>query len=121
MLKEKLDIRVLKKLKIKSGSQPDLHNWKEFLGRLKNPTHEVTIGLIGKYNELPDAYKSIYESFIHAGAENECKVNVIPIHSELLEVSDVEEKLAGLDGILVAPGFGAVSYTHLTLPTIYSV
>ncbi len=106
MLKEKLDIRVLKKLKIKSGSQPDLHNWKEFLGRLKNPTHEVTIGLIGKYNELPDAYKSIYESFIHAGAENECKVNVIPIHSELLEVSDVEEKLAGLDGILVAPGFG---------------
>ncbi len=106
MLKEKLDIRVLKKLKIKSTKTPDMAQWKEFLGRLKNPTHEIRIGLIGKYNELPDAYKSIYESFIHAGAENECKVKVIPIHSELLEVSDVKERLKGLDGILVAPGFG---------------
>lgn len=106
MLKEKLDIRVLKKLRIKSGSQPEMIAWKEFLGRLKNPTHEVTIGLIGKYNELQDAYKSIYESFIHAGAENECKVNVVPIHSELLEVSEIREKLSGMDGVLVAPGFG---------------
>ncbi len=106
MLKEKLDVRVLKKLKLKTSNKPDLSAWKEFLGRLKNPTHEVKIGLIGKYNELPDAYKSIYESFIHAGAENECTVKVVPIHSELLEVSEISEKLKGLDGILVAPGFG---------------
>ena len=106
MLKEKLDIRVLKKLKLKSGVKPDLTAWKEFLGRLKNPAHEVKIGLVGKYNELPDAYKSIYESFIHAGAVNECKVKVVPIHSELLEVSDVGSKISGLDGVLVAPGFG---------------
>ncbi len=106
MLKEKLDIRVLKKLKLKASAKPDLQAWKEFLGRLKNPTHEVTIGLIGKYNELPDAYKSIYEAFVHAGAENECKVNVVPIHSQLLEVSEVVDRLKGLDGILVAPGFG---------------
>lgn len=106
MLKEKLDIRVLKKLKLKTSQQPDLTAWKEFLGRLKNPTHEVTIGLIGKYNELPDAYKSIYEAFVHSGAYNECKVNVVPIHSEILEVGEIDKKLRGLDGVLVAPGFG---------------
>ena len=106
MLKEKLDIRVLKKLKLKTSQVPDLHAWKEFLGRLKNPTHEINIGLIGKYNELPDAYKSIYESFVHSGAANECKVNVIPIHSERLESEDLEPYFKTLDGILVAPGFG---------------
>ena len=106
MLKEKLDIRVLKKLKLKTSSQPDLTAWKEFLGKLKNPTHEVNIGLIGKYNELPDAYKSIYEAFIHSGAYNECHINVFPIHSELLEMGEIEKKLKGLDGILIAPGFG---------------
>lgn len=106
MLKEKLDIRVLKKMKLKTTQKPELVAWKEFLGRLKNPTHEVTIGLIGKYNELPDAYKSIYEAFVHSGAQNECKVKVVPIHSELLEVSDIKDKLKSLDGVLVAPGFG---------------
>ena len=106
MLKEKLDTRVLKKLGFKRSKAPEMTNWKEFLGKLKNPSHEVKIGLIGKYNELPDAYKSIYEAFIHAGAENECKVRVVPIHSELIEVSDIEYKLGGLDGLLVAPGFG---------------
>ena len=106
MLKEKLDVRVLKKLKMKTSQSPDLSAWKEFLGRLKNPTHEVKVGLIGKYNELPDAYKSIYESFVHSGAANECKVNVIPIHSERLESDDMEEYLQNLDGVLVAPGFG---------------
>ncbi len=106
MLKEKLDTRVLKKLKLSTKKKPDLSAWKEFLGRLKNPTHEVSIGLIGKYNELPDAYKSIYESFVHSGAQNECKVKVVPIHSELLEMGGIENKLSGLDGILVAPGFG---------------
>lgn len=106
MLKEKLDKTVLKKLSIKSNIEPDLTHWKDFLGKLKNPTKEVNIALVGKYNELQDAYKSIYESFIHAGAENECKVNVIPIHSELMESELGTQRLKGLDGILVAPGFG---------------
>lgn len=106
MLKEKLDKIVLKKLKLKSNIEPDLTAWKEFLGKLKNPTKEVTIGLVGKYNELPDAYKSIYESFIHAGAVNECKVNIKPIHSEVLIDKDGLYILENLDGVLVAPGFG---------------
>ena len=106
MLKEKLDKTVLKKLNIRQKSEPDLTLWKEFLGKLKNPTREVEIALVGKYNELPDAYKSIYESFIHAGAINECRVKVVPIHSEKLEAADVANTLQGYDGILVAPGFG---------------
>lgn len=107
MLKENLDSIVLKKLKLKKGKEPELDAWKEFLGRLKNPTSEVKIGLIGKYNELPDAYKSIHESFVHSGAANECKVAVVPIHSEELEsVAAVKDQLQSLDGILVAPGFG---------------
>lgn len=106
MLKEKLDKTVLKKLNLKIGAEPELSQWKEFLGKLKNPTHEVNIALVGKYNELQDAYKSIYEAFIHAGSVNECKVHVIPIHSESLENDDVELKLKNIDGLLVAPGFG---------------
>lgn len=106
MLKENLDKTVLKKLGMKNMPEPDLVNWKEFLGKLKNPTREVTIGLVGKYNELQDAYKSIHEAFLHAGAENECKVRVVPLHSETLDASEAKIKLAGLDGILVAPGFG---------------
>lgn len=106
MLKEKLDKSVLKKLNIKNNQEPDLHQWKEFLGKLKNPTREVKIGLVGKYNELQDAYKSIYEAFIHAGAVNECKVKVVPIHSETLENGDVANKLKDMQGVLVAPGFG---------------
>ncbi len=85
MLKEGLDATVISKLRIPDRRNPDLRRWKDFLGRLKNSTHEVTIGLVGKYNELQDAYKSIYESFIHAGAVNECQVKVVPIHSEQLE------------------------------------
>ncbi|MCZ2102528.1 MAG: CTP synthase [Chitinophagales bacterium] len=107
MLKEKLDKIVLKKLNIKTKNEPDLDHWKAFLGKLKNPTREVHIGLVGKYNELQDAYKSIYEAFIHAGAMNECKVHVLPIHSEALEQDGVGNKLNNLDGVLVAPGFGA--------------
>lgn len=106
MLKEKLDKTVLKKLNIKNNVEPDLHSWKEFLGRLKNPTRELNIALVGKYNELQDAYKSIYEAFIHAGAINECKVKVHPIHSESLDSDEVNQKLQTMDGILVAPGFG---------------
>jgi CTP synthase len=106
MLKEQLDKTVLSKLKLPNKNEPNLDNWKEFLGRLKNPTAEIRIGLVGKYVELPDAYKSINESFIHAGAKNECKVRVQCIQSETLTPENAVEKLQGLDGILVAPGFG---------------
>lgn len=106
MLKEQLDRTVLAKLKLPTKNEPDLEQWKDFLGRLKNPTNEVTIGLVGKYVELPDAYKSITESFIHAGAENECKVKIECIHSEGLTDDNVKSKLGKLDGVLVAPGFG---------------
>lgn len=106
MLKEQLDKTVLAKLKLSNKNEPDLENWKAFLGRVKNPTSEVKIGLVGKYVELPDAYKSINESFIHAGAQNECKVSVRSIAAESIDDGNVEEKLKGLDGVLVAPGFG---------------
>jgi CTP synthase len=107
MLKEQLDKTVLSKLKLSQKNEPDLESWKDFLGRLKNPTNEVTIGLVGKYVELPDAYKSITEAFIHAGAKNECKVKVKCIQSENITIDNVAEKLKGLDGVLVAPGFGS--------------
>jgi len=108
LLKERLDAVVISKLHLSDRREPDLSTWKTFLGKLKNPLHEVSIGLIGKYNELPDAYKSIYESFVHAGAVNECKVRVVPIHAEELEgnYKDVSKLLSPLHGILVAPGFG---------------
>lgn len=106
MLKEQLDKTVLAKLKLSHKNEPDLESWKNFLGRLKNPTSEVHIGLVGKYVELPDAYKSINEAFIHAGAANECKVRVHCVHSESLTDENVAEKLSGFDGVLVAPGFG---------------
>jgi CTP synthase len=106
MLKEQLDKTVLTKLKLPNKNEPNLDSWKDFLGRLKNPTAEVRIGVVGKYVELPDAYKSITEAFIHAGAKNECKVRVEYIHSEQLTVENAVEKLRGLHGVLVAPGFG---------------
>ena len=108
MHKENLDSTVISKLRLPNTREPELRKWKGFLARLKSPLHEVTIGLVGKYNELQDAYKSIHEAFVHAGAENECKVNVIPIHSEQLEgdSNSVLKHLDGLDGVLVAPGFG---------------
>ena len=107
MLKEQLDKTVLSKFKLPQKNEPDLGKWKDFLGRLKNPLHEVTIGLVGKYVELPDAYKSITESFIHAGAKNECKVRIKSIQSESITADNVADKLKGLDGVLVAPGFGS--------------
>ncbi|MCU0354597.1 MAG: CTP synthase [Cytophagales bacterium] len=106
MKKEKLDERVLVKLKLHHDKEPDMERWKEFLGRLKNPLEEVTIGLVGKYVELRDAYKSIAEAFLHAGAQNECKVNIRWIHSETLLPENVETVFEDLDGVLVAPGFG---------------
>jgi CTP synthase len=106
MKKEKLDERVLAKLKLSSKNEPDLDSWKVFLGKLKNPLSEVNIALVGKYVELPDAYKSISEAFIHAGAINECKVKIRWISSEQLSKESVEQYLGFADGILVAPGFG---------------
>lgn len=106
MQQEGLDAVALKRLGLSDALDPDLTQWKEFLSRHKNPKGEVTIGLIGKYVELQDSYKSILESFIHAGAANEVKVNVRSIHSEHISANDVDKKLMGLDGILVAPGFG---------------
>ncbi|HNP77224.1 MAG TPA: CTP synthase [Cyclobacteriaceae bacterium] len=106
MRKEKLDERVLSKLKLHPKNEPDLEQWKAFLGKLKNPTNEVRIGLVGKYVSLPDAYKSIAEAFIHAGTENDAKVNLQWISSEDITEDTVADVLGGLQGVLVAPGFG---------------
>jgi len=108
MQEEELDKVVLEKLNLSTKSpSPELIAWKEFLSRLKNPQSEVNIGLVGKYVELKDSYKSITEALIHAGATNNSKVNVKWIHSEKVTDKNVEEELAGLDGVLVAPGFGS--------------
>lgn len=106
MRKEKLDERVMSKLKLSTKSEPDIDKWKEFLGRLKNPTNEVKVALVGKYVELPDAYKSIAEAFTHAGAENECRINLQWVHSEEITEENALNTLGEMDGILVAPGFG---------------
>lgn len=106
MLTEGLDVVTLKKLQLSDAVSPDLTQWNEFLHRHKNPKGTVRIGLIGKYVELQDSYKSILESFIHAGAENEVNVEVQSIHSEHIDASNIKETLQNLDGILVAPGFG---------------
>ncbi len=105
MLEEGLDKVVLEQLNLESHT-PDLTSWNSFLTKLKNPKSEVVIGLIGKYVELQDSYKSILEAFIHAGAANEVKVKIESIHSEYLQSENIAIKLSHLDGILVAPGFG---------------
>jgi len=105
-LEEGLDVVALKKLDLPKKAAPDLKHWNTFLRRLKFPKNTVNIGLIGKYVEMQDCYKSILEAFIHAGAANETKVNVVSIHSEFIDSENIAEKLQGLDGILVAPGFG---------------
>ncbi len=107
MLQEGLDVIVLKQLQINGYSAPELTKWRGFLDKLNYPKSRVKIGLIGKYIELQDAYKSILESFIHAGAMNQCKVQIVNVHSEFLTQENVGEKLRELDGLLVAPGFGA--------------
>ncbi|PBQ33391.1 CTP synthetase [Sphingobacteriaceae bacterium] len=106
MEQEKLDEIVLKKLHV--NGLPDMHleKWKNFLNKFHNPKHEVTIGLVGKYVELKESYKSIVEAFIHAGAVNDCKVKVDWIHSESLSEENVAEKFKDLQAVLVAPGFG---------------
>jgi CTP synthase len=106
MLEEGLDVVALKKLKLPQKNAPDLTHWNTFLDRYKNPKNEINIGLVGKYVELQDSYKSILEAFIHAGAANETKVNIISIHSEHIDPKTAKKIFKNLDGILVAPGFG---------------
>ena len=106
MKAENLDTLVLEHFGIKDVPEPDLARWNEFLDKLANPKRSVDIALVGKYVELQDAYKSILESFVHAGAANECKVNVHSIHSEYIDNENVADKLKGMDAVLVAPGFG---------------
>jgi len=107
MLKEELDKVVLEKLQLSSKNVPKLENWKNFLVDLKNPKSITTIGLVGKYVELKDSYKSICEAFIHAGVANQCQVNIKWIHADKLTHDNYESELVGLDGVLVAPGFGS--------------
>jgi CTP synthase len=109
--RENIDKVVLKKLKVKSKKEPKLEKWIKFLDKLKHPKHEVNIALVGKYIELQDAYKSIYESFIHAGAAKYTKVNVVPIHSKSITSENVKEILGKYHGVLVAPGFGERAIT----------
>ena len=106
MQNEKLDDVVLKKLNLNNTKSSKLDNWNAFVKKIKNPSNEVSIGLIGKYVELQDSYKSILESFVHAGAANDVKVNVIPIHSEEINIKSSDQIFKNLNGILVAPGFG---------------
>jgi len=106
MKAEKLDEVVIRKLKIEAVKEPDLVSWEGFLYNIQHPKLIVNIALVGKYVELKDAYKSIIESFIHAGASNHCKVNLHMIHSEYVSAYNVKEQLGPMDGILVAPGFG---------------
>ncbi|AEL28105.1 CTP synthase [Cyclobacterium marinum] len=120
MKKERLDERVMTKLKITSKTNTELEQWKEFLGKLKNPTMEVDIALIGKYVSLPDAYKSIIESFIHAGTSLECKVNLHLVSSEELNEVNIGKKLELMDGVLVAPGFGVRGLEGKLIATKYA-
>jgi len=107
MLEEKLDRTVLRKLGLPEGEEPALTEWREFLHKLHNPSHHVAVALVGKYVELADAYKSISESFVHAGVANDARVDLTYIHSEEINEANVAEKLAGFNGLLVAPGFGS--------------
>jgi len=106
MLDEGLDKVVLQKLQLSPKKSLDLKSWNQFLEKFKNPKHKIKIGLVGKYVELQDSYKSILESLIHAGAINETEIDIISIHSEHLEEGAVTSQLEGLDGLIVAPGFG---------------
>ena len=106
MYEEGLDRVVLKMLSLPDNLEPDLSKWKDFLRKLKNPKKSIKVGLVGKYVELQDSYKSILESLIHAGAANEVKVNVDSIHSEELTNENCKTRLQNIDGLLVAPGFG---------------
>jgi len=120
MQEQNLDETVLRKLKLPIGKTPALSPWKDFLGKLKKPKHTVSIGIVGKYAELPDAYKSIIESFVHAGPRHWAKVDLDLIHAEDLTESNVIESLKNLDGVLIAPGFGHRGIEGKLLATRYA-
>ena len=107
MLEQGLDKTVLRKMGLPIEAEPPLTEWREFLTKLKNPKNSIKVALVGKYVELPDAYKSIAESFVHSGAMNECDIDVVYIHSEEINETNASEMLSGFNGILVAPGFGS--------------
>ena len=106
MQKENLDVTVLRKLDLPVGEKPEMKLWRQFVNKVKNPKKTVRIALVGKYVELPDSYKSIMESFVHAGAVNDCKVDLHSIQSEKINEGNIDEVFKGIQGILVAPGFG---------------
>ena len=106
MQQQKLDEIVLQKTGMPIKSTPELKPWKEFLARMKNATESVRIGLVGKYVELPDAYKSINEALFQAATYNDHKLDLKLIHSEKINKDNVEEMLGSMDGIIIAPGFG---------------
>ena len=106
MHEQHLDDVILRKLGINDAEEPNLKSWSDFVEKIKNPKHSVEVALVGKYTELPDAYKSINESFIHAGAINHCKVKVTYVPAEQVTNENAAEKLAGMSGIFVAPGSG---------------
>lgn len=106
MREEKLDEVVLRKVGIPAEQKPDLSAWTKFLKKLRNPSREVHIALVGKYIELKDAYKSITEAIIHAGVSNDAKVNIRWVHSEDITSENVGKRLKDISGVLVAPGFG---------------
>jgi CTP synthase len=120
MLDQKLDTTLLQKLNLSTDQKPELDDWREFINKLHNPKRTVVIGLVGKYVELPDAYKSIIESFIHAGAKNECKVKVVPVQSASIHEDNVEGLMKDFQGILVAPGFGERGFTGKLLAAKYA-
>ena len=120
MQREKLDRVALKKLGLVLGNDPELKPWKKFVSKVKSPKRSIKIGLIGKYVELHDAYKSISESFVHAGAVNGCKVELQYIHSESVDEKSVNSKLKDLQGILVAPGFGSRGLEGKIIATGYA-
>ncbi|HBH83712.1 MAG: CTP synthase [Bacteroidetes bacterium GWE2_41_25] len=107
MLEQGLDTTVLRKFALPFENEPQLDEWREFLVKLKNPKNSIKVGIVGKYVELPDAYKSIAESFVHSGAMNECEIDIEYIHSEEITEHNMVDRLSGLNGILVAPGFGS--------------
>ena len=106
--KEKVDQIVLEKLGLKTNTKQDLTKWRKFVDHIKQPKKQVRIGLVGKYVQLADAYKSISEAFIHSGSENDAKVELVWINAEELEKKkSVAEDFKGIDGVLIAPGFGS--------------
>lgn len=120
MQNQKLDIILLEKLGLNVGPKPELAEWKEFLSRLSNPVQKIRVGLVGKYYELPDAYKSITEAFVHAGSQNECKVDIEVIPSDNLFEHNVNQVLNGLDGIIIPSGFGDRGFEGKVIAAAYA-